>query len=167
MKEKKMGKEQLVKEFSDGIHHLDEALKGLSESDLDLSRAQDKWTIREIVHHISEAEDIWKIAFKAALGNPGCTFNFNWYIANNKCSEPLMYNIRPINDAVELFRICRKQVLELINLVDNAWEKYAYIEHESMPEKLKFSAEKIIQWQVQHLDIHISQIKETRKVHST
>ena len=164
-KEEKKTKEQLIKEFSNGLDHLDEVLKDLSEADLDLSRSSGKWIIRQIVHHISDAENLWNIALKAALANPGCTFDFNWYIADNKCAEPLLYQTRTIDNAVALFRSSRKQILELINLVDNAWDQFLYLEHESMPEKKKFSVKDIIQWQVKHLQMHIDQIKDTRKVH--
>ena len=160
-----MGKDQLVKEFSDGIDHLDEALKDLSDADIDLSRSQGKWTIRQIVHHIAEFEDLYKTTIKAALGNPGCTFDFNWYIVDNKWADPLRYDVRPINDAVVLFRMSRKQVLELINFVENPWEQFIYFSHESMPEKKKFTVAKIIQWQIQHLQMHIDQIKDTKKAH--
>jgi uncharacterized damage-inducible protein DinB len=165
VKEEKMEKDRLVKEFSDGIDHLDEVLKDLSETDIDLSRSEGKWTIRQIVHHISEAEVLWNTALKAALANPGCTFDFNWYIADNKCADSLLYHRRPIKEALALFRSSRKQVLELINLIDNAWEQFLYPEHQSMPEKRKFSVNDIIQWQIKHLGIHINQIRETRKVH--
>lgn len=157
--------DQLVKKFSDGITQLDEVLEGLSDSELDISRSKGKWTIRQIAHHIAEFEDLYKMAIKAALGNPGCTFNFDWYIADNKWAAPLWYNTRPITIAMEIFRISRQQVLELINFVDNAWEKPIYISHQSMPEKMKFTVKKIIKWQVLHLEMHIKQIKDTRKTH--
>ena len=165
MQEKKMEKEQLVKEFSDGIDQLDDVLEGLSDADLNLSRSEGKWSIRQIVHHIAEAENLWSTAFKAALANPGCDFDFNWYIADNKCADPLLYHMRPIDEAVALFKCSRKQVLELLDLVDNAWEQFLYPKHQSMPEKIKFSVIDIIQWQIKHLRIHIIQIKKTRKVH--
>jgi len=165
MQKKKMENEQLVKEFSDGIGQLDKALEGLSEADLNLAREEGKWSIRQIVHHIAEAEELWNIALKAALANPGCNFDFNWYIADNKCAGPLLYHRRPIDEAVALFRSSRKQILELLDLADNAWEQFLYPEHQSMPEKMKFSIDDIIQWQIKHLRIHIIQIKKTRKVH--
>ncbi len=54
--------------YAEGVYALDEVLEGLSDQGLDLSRDQGKWTIRQIVHHIVDAEDIWKSCIKAALG---------------------------------------------------------------------------------------------------
>ena len=151
----------MVGEFAGGIDQLDEALEGLEEADLDRSRSKGKWTIRQIVHHIAEAEELWNIAIKAALANPGCSFDFNWYVVDNKCADPLLYHRRPIQESMALFRSSRKQILELINLTDNAREPFIYPVHQSMPEKRKFSVNDIIQWQIKHLGIHIDQIRET------
>jgi len=153
----------VVKEFSNGIDRLDEVLEGLSESDLDRCREPGKWSIRQIVHHIAEAEVLWNTALKAALANPGCTFDFNWYIVDNKCADPLFYHRRPIDQSLSLFRASRKQVLELLDLTDHFWEQFLYAQHESIGEKRKFTVEEIVEWQDKHLRLHLIQIKKSRR----
>ena len=115
---------EIVARYASGIQAVDESLAGLSEADLDLARAEGKWTIREIVHHIADAEDLWEIAFKSALGNYGCLFDASWYIINNKWAEPLHYATRPVDEAVGLYKAIRYQVLELLEHVPGAWEKH-------------------------------------------
>ena len=62
---------EILKNFINGIDQLDHALEDVGDSQLDLARAPGKWTIRQVVHHIADCEEIWKMAIKAALGNPG------------------------------------------------------------------------------------------------
>ena len=119
--------ENLMPTYEKGAEQLDVALEGLSESQLDLARAQGKWTIREIVHHIRDAEDVWQTIIKAALGNTGCTFDISWYIPDNKCAVQLDYANRPIHCAVELFKAARRYIADLVKHLPNTMERSALI----------------------------------------
>ncbi len=65
---------EILARYADGPTLLDSALAGLSETDLDLALSADSWSIRQIVHHLADGDDIWKICIKAALGNSDGTF---------------------------------------------------------------------------------------------
>lgn len=148
--------------FGAGIQALDEVYKTISHQDLDRKRARGKWTIRQIIHHIADAEILWSSVIKSALGNPGCTFDFSWYILDNKWADPLMYDQREVEAAIELFRFHRKQTLELLSLFPDPWAYRIVIRHDNLPEKeQEFPILQAVQWQTQHLDRHIAQIKET------
>jgi uncharacterized damage-inducible protein DinB len=161
-----MTKQAIIAQFKSGPEQLDAALRNLSESELDLCRDEGKWSIRQIVHHIADAEDLWKICIKAAAGNPGCTFDFSWYILDNKWANPLGYHTRPITEAVDLFKAARGQILELIGNLPEAWEKHLILSHEGdQIEDREYRVEQMIGWQAQHALHHIGQIRETRRVH--
>ncbi|MCP4157595.1 MAG: hypothetical protein GY757_58330 [bacterium] len=166
MSEQNRDPKKLMAAYEAGPEQLDAALKGLSESQLDLSRAEGKWTIRQIVHHIADAEDLWETAIKAALGNTGCTFDFSWYILDNKCAVPLNYTNRPIYDAVALFKVLRRYVANMVKHLPNARERNIHLTRsgDELEEKT-LVVDEILNWQVLHLEIHIKQILETRKVH--
>lgn len=160
--------ENLMETYDAGPEQLDAALQGLSGSQLDLSRAEGKWTIRQIVHHIVDAEDLWETVIKAALGNTGCTFDISWYIPDNKCAVPLDYANRPIDDAVELFKAVRRCIAEMVKHLPNARERSALITRtidKDQAQSFTFTVEKMLNWQIQHLEIHLEQIRETREVH--
>ncbi|UCH95075.1 MAG: DinB family protein [Candidatus Aminicenantes bacterium] len=157
--------EKALNRYAEGVVELDAVLEVLSESHLDLSRGQGKWSIREIVHHIADAEDIWKTCIKAALGNPGCTVDLNWYIIDNKCAGPLDYARRPITDAVDLFKATRRHIVELITHLADAWNQSFTITRSDLPEGKTFKVGDVISFQNLHLRRHIKQIRETREKH--
>lgn len=165
MTDTKQSPEEVLKKFMNGIEQLDQALKDVTGSHLDLARAPGKWTIRQIVHHIADSEEVWKMAIKAALGNPGCTFDFSWYILDNKWGVPLKYESRPITEDISIFKAARGQVVELINHVDQPWEKNMILVHKDVKEEQEYLVTGMINWQIQHLQMHVDQILETRKVH--
>jgi hypothetical protein len=119
MSEQNGEQEKSMGTYDAGPEQLDAVLKGLSESQLDLSRAEGKWTIREIVHHIGDAEDLWETVIKAALGNTGCTFDASWYIPGNKCAVPLDYANRPIDETVALFKSLRRFISDMVKHLPN------------------------------------------------
>jgi uncharacterized damage-inducible protein DinB len=157
---------EIVARYASGIQAVDEVLVGLTEADLDLSRAENKWTIREIVHHIADAEDLWEIAIKSAMGNCGCLFDVSWYIIDNKWAEPLRYATRPVDEALALYRAIRRQVLELLEHVPDVWDKYVLFHWANPDEANEWTVGDIVTWQSRHVMIHVEQIRETREVHA-
>ena len=159
-------RDRVMDEYVAGPDGLEIALKGLTEAALDHARAEGKWTIREIVHHLADAEVIWSLALKAALGNPGCTFDISWYPPDNAWAEPLEYAGRPVADAVEFVRATRNHTAQLVkHMPESAWERHLVVALPSRDQSLKCTVGWIIDWQTRHLDLHVEQIRETRHVH--
>ena len=158
-------RDEIVARYASGVQAVDDALAGLTEADLDRARAEEKWTIRQIVHHIADAELLWEVAVKSALGNCGCLFDASWYIISNKWAGPLHYATRPIDGAVTLYKAIRHQILELLEYVPDAWEKHILF-HWANPDQARvWTVEEIVTWQSRHVMIHVEQILETRQVH--
>ena len=166
MSEQITKQEKALARYAEGVGELDAVLAGLSEAQLDLCREEGKWSIRQILHHIADAEDIWETCIKAALGNPGCTFDLNWYIPDNKAAVPLDYAHRPITVSVELFRALRRYILELVKYLPDAWDQTFTIIRQDLPQEGKlFSVGAVISFQNFHFRRHIKQIQETRQAH--
>mgnify|MGYP001084969859 CR=1 FL=1 len=47
---------ELVQQYKDGVAKVREALMGATDAELDARPAPDKWTAREIVHHLADSE---------------------------------------------------------------------------------------------------------------
>src|SRR5512140_2279707 len=71
--------EAILALYAEGPTQLDAILTDLTESELDLALTNGSWTIRQIVHHIVDGDDIWKICIKAALSNSEGLFSLQWY----------------------------------------------------------------------------------------
>ena len=155
----------LIALYASGPKQLQKTLHGLASIDLDLARAENKWTIRQIVHHIVDAEDLWEICIKSALGHSGCTVDVSWYIIDNKWAEPLDYAGRPIDEAVAFFQAVRRHVVELIGHLPAPWEQHIILTRGIESEGKRLTVKDIIAWQVRHLALHIEQIQETRQIH--
>src|SRR5512139_3231261 len=104
--------EAILAQYADGPARLDAALMGLTDSEMDLSLTADSWSIRQIVHHIVDGDDIWKTCIKAALGNSDTSFSLQWYTVKPQMewSESWAYARRALEPSLTLFHANRSHI---------------------------------------------------------
>ena len=150
-----------IERYRDGIRNFNNVTNMLTGEDLNRSRGEGKWSIREIIHHIADAENLWMNCVKAALGNSGSDYDMSWYPIDNKWAEPLGYNTRSREYAIDLFKVSRKQVVELLEFNPDAWENFVIIKRSDIPEGKRYSIKDIVTFQTLHLNRHLDQTKES------
>jgi hypothetical protein len=151
--------EELLKLYEAAPERLKRALEGLKERDLDLFRAPEKWSIRQIVLHIVDSDATSLSIVKYALAEPGRTFYANPYHPD-VWAEGLDYANRPIDVEVALFEAIRKHVAGLLKHLPDALNRTVL---------LKGGEEVVVRDRIHmlmaHALHHIEQIWETRKVY--
>src|SRR5207249_9740272 len=60
-----------------GGDDVEAALVGLAETDLDLTRAPEEWSIRQVVHHLAETDSMHLMIFVSALAQSASTLTRN------------------------------------------------------------------------------------------
>ena len=112
-------------QYIDGLADLEKILLGLSAKELGLSLAPDSWSIRQIIHHLADGDEIWRTCIKAALGNEQGLFTLRWYWDKPQLewSQNWHYAGRDIQLSLAILRANRRQMVELINLSPGALEK--------------------------------------------
>jgi hypothetical protein len=55
---------EMIDQFTGCVIHLETLIKGLNESELDLSENGFGWTIRQYIHHFVDGDDILKTFIK-------------------------------------------------------------------------------------------------------
>ncbi len=164
MAEEGTDRDQVLARYGAGPAELAAALDGLSEPDLDLARGQAKWTIRQIVHHVVNGDDIWSMCVKAAVGSPGCTFTMGWYDYQGWV-DTLDFGGRPVVNALALLRANRAYVTELIQRFPQAWSWTVRVARDEVPEGFEITVERALFIQAAHIPWHVRQIRETRERH--
>ena len=154
----------IIARYADGPAQLEAAIAGLTEEALDLAQTADTWTIRQIVHHIVDGDDIWKIGIKAALGNSSGTFTLQWYWdrPQDDWVGSWDYAGRDLEPSLALFRANRRHILQLLSQVPDAWERSMSIK---WPEgqKAQITVGYIVEMQAGHVLGHIDDIRTIRQ----
>jgi catechol 2,3-dioxygenase-like lactoylglutathione lyase family enzyme len=157
--------EELLECYARGVEALDAALAGLSEAELDLAKAPGEWTIRQIVHHIADADDLWTMAIKAALTSDGCEYRHSWYSPDNVCAQTLDYAGRAIKPALALLRANRAHLLQLVRHLPGAWERSIWFAWRGEPASHQVTVATMLEGQAGHALAHCAEIRAIRKIH--
>ena len=157
---------QIITDYSDGPNLLEEAVSGLSEADLDIAPSNDSWTIRKIVHHIADGDDIWKSFIKQAIGNPGGEFILEWYwqIPQDEWAERWDYEERVIGPSLVMFRANRGHIVQLLEQSSEVMEKSLRIRWPNRGEQ-NVSVRWVVEMQTQHVEEHVGDIRRIREAH--
>ena len=149
--------------YADGPAQLEAVLSGLSEVDLDLAQTGDSWTMRQIVHHLADGDDIWKTCIKAALGNGEGLFSLQWYWDKPQTAwaENWNYARRSIESSLALLHLNRQHIVELIGQTPNAWEKSIRIKWPDGEEE-RITIGEVLEMQASHVVGHIHDIQMIR-----
>ena len=156
----------ILAHYADGPALLDSALAGLSESDLDLALSADSWSIRQIVHHIADGDDIWKTCIKTALGNSEALFSLQWYTVKSQMewSESWDYSHRGLESSLALYRANRRHIVDLLEHIPGAGKKSIRFDRPGK-EELLITVFDVIELHVRHLTEHIETIQAIRQAH--
>lgn len=157
----------LLINYANGPGQLEAALFGLTEANLDVAKTPDSWTIRQIVHHIVDGDDLWSMCIKASLGDSKGLFSYHWYWKKpqDEWADDWRYAAREIGPSLALFRAKRHHISQLLHQIPGAWEKYTLITLPSGEEKAT-SVQYVVEMQTNHVKEHIEDIKAIRKKHN-
>ncbi len=153
-------RDRALSRFREGPTLLEQTVSGLQDSELDFKPHEGGWTIRQIVHHIVDGDDIWKFGVKMALGNDQAEFSLGWYSCQSQdtWADRWAYNNRPIGTSLSLLKAIRGHVLQLLTSVPEAWDRTVVVR--TQQEKIeKVTVGFVIQMQADHLYHHLERIR--------
>jgi len=149
-----------ITQYREGPQLLEQAVVGLTDADLDARPSQGGWTIREIVHHIVDGDDIWKMGIKMAMGNEEGEFSLGWYgaLPQETWAERWAYAKRSVDISLSLFKAERAHVVQLLESVPEVWDRSVLVctakgEEERVPVGF------VVQMQADHVHHHIERIR--------
>ena len=149
----------LVAQFTMGPAQLKQALQGLSESELDL-REGEGWSIRQIVHHLADAEDLWRPFIRQALGCQPAPFVMDWFFQIPQAEWANAWHSagRAIGPSLDLLDASRAFIVELVEAVPGALEMSLAVRLPGGGEE-RGQVSDIIALQTRHISEHIAEIR--------
>jgi hypothetical protein len=157
---------KIIAGYRNGPDRLKTAIAGLSENDLDIPSSEGGWSIRKIVHHLADGDDIWKAFIKQAIGNPGGEFKLQWYweVPQDEWAECWDYENRAIGPSLAMFRASRDHVAQLLEQIPDVGEKYLRIRWPNGEEE-DVRVSWVVEMQTQHVEGHVEDIDRIRETY--
>lgn len=149
-----------VSRYREGPNLLEQAVIGLRDAELDARPPGGGWSVREIVHHIADGDDIWKMCIKMAIGNEQAEFTLAWYssLAQVTWGDRWAYSRRSIGASLSLLRASRDHVLQLLATVPEAWNRSVAV-RSSQGEIEHVPVGFVVQMQADHVMHHLERIR--------
>ena len=135
------------------------AVAGLSRRERAARGGSQDWSVGEYVHHLVEANLVASSIIVAALGKPGCTYDWSWLFPDGAWMARLGYRRLPVGPALDALESLSAHVSALV-----AGSRGG----PAAPVRLRGSAkrptpttvEKILREECEHADHHLRDIRE-------
>ena len=150
--------ESLIEEYGNGYKILREAIEGLSEEELRFKPALDKWSIHQILSHLSDSEMVATQRLKKVLSEEEPLL---MSIDQDAWANALGYEQLDREQYLLLFQLLRSSMLPILaQLTSEQFErvgKYA--------DAGRFTFKELLEYRVQHVRGHLAQIEQVKKVY--
>lgn len=162
----KRSPEEMIAAYAGLSDDIAAALDGLTEADLDLERAPNEWSIRQIIHHLALSTSLSLMPIETVLVNPGSVFVRPPY-DQEKWVEVLDYKHRPIGTSLALIRAVQDHITQLLLHVPESWDHSIVRKFTGHPEDEGHTStlSEMITIQIEHTTAHLDEIHQTRKIH--
>lgn len=159
-------REELLAQYGNCPRQLEEVLLDLSDINLDLRLSAEGWSIREIVHHIADGDDMWKMFIKQAIGHPTSEFVLHWYweVPQDTWAKSWNYTERSVEPSLALFYANRNHIVQLLRSAPGAMEQRLRVRWPTIGER-EVQVASIVEGQTQHVREHIAEIGAIRAAH--
>jgi len=156
----------ILKAYSQGPEILSDAIVEIPDEDLDKALDDENWSIREIVHHLVEGDDLFIPFIKQALGGLGGEFQMGWYFEKSQIEWGRCWGFgtRDIDTALALYKANRAHTSTILAGVEKPWEYKLTItwpDHEP----IEYNIPAMMEIHIHHLEEHLGEIQEILRVH--
>ena len=155
---------QVVARFLGVADELVGLVGGLSDAELDLSRAPGEWSIRQIVHHLADDGDVWSMCTKKALATPGAPVRFEGFPGNEPWAAALGFADRAIAPALHLILAHRQYLADLLRDLE-AWENTVQLLDAEGEVRREMSAREMVEMLTDHMSTHLTTIQAICEMH--
>jgi hypothetical protein len=167
--------EEWIALYLRGPEAIEAAVMNMTEAELDLrpapnevshdSDAEATWSIRQIVHHVADGDDLWAMPLKVALATPDARYSQDWYTPDNAWASLLDYAHRDIAPALALLRATRAHTAQLLRYIPGVWDRGVRFSGSGQIEPEPITAGEIVVMQARHALIHADSILAIRRAH--
>ncbi|MGF9909097.1 DinB family protein [Brevibacillus porteri] len=150
--------ETWMEEYSRGYKMLREAIEGLTEEELRFKPAPDKWSIHQILIHVTDSEILSTHRMRKVLAEEEADlYSFD----QDSWVNGVGYDQLDLEQHLLLFQLLRNSMLPILtNLTTQQSERVGVY-----PDGARFTFKELLEYRVQHVRVHLAQIERVREAY--
>ena len=146
---------ELIQQYEAGYSEVMNALEGFSQDHLSSHPLPNKWSAREIVHHLADSESTSAIRLRRLLAEDDPVIQG---YDQDEYAKRLKYNEREIGPALDAFRSARETTAQVLKLMsDSDWQREG-----THSESGRYTTEDWLRIYAAHAHNHAAQIRRLR-----
>ncbi len=146
---------ELIARYKDGYREVAAALEGATEEDLDARPGPDKWTAREIVHHLADSEMTSAVRLRLLVAEDNAAIR----AYDEKVFARRLHYDRPIANSLLAFQAARSCTGDLLDRMTEA----DFASTGTHPEHGSYGVDRWLEIYAEHAHGHANQIRHARK----
>ncbi len=153
--------EQILSRFLSEMEKLQALVKDLPAANLDLPSEPGGWTIRQIIHHLTDDCDVWSMCIKKAIATPGALVRFEGFPGNEAWAAALDFDQRETGAALNLISAHRHYLAELLRHFSAAWDRSVRLANAEGEIVREMSVREMVRMLADHMHEHTGVIGKT------
>ncbi len=139
------------------------SIHGLKAADLAVRGGPEGWSIRETVHHLVEANFIASHIVLAALGKPGCTYDWSWVMPDLPWMKRLGYDRAPVEPSLRLLEALTRHVSTLLKLQSTALKNQVGLLDAPGKRPRRTTVAKLLHDEISHATHHLGDVEVVKQ----
>ncbi|MCA8955638.1 MAG: hypothetical protein KDC87_06175 [Planctomycetes bacterium] len=131
---------------------------GRSDAALDRRRSARHMTIRETIHHIAEANVVAGAIVTAALGSPGCVFDWSWMLPFGPWMERMHHGSRPVQASVRMVQAMGDYVAALVEPLEDGLSRVVKLRDEPEGDVREVTVADVLAQEAKHAREHVAEV---------
>jgi hypothetical protein len=136
---------------------------GAKGKDLDRRFGEEGMSIRELVHHVAEANAVAASFVIAALGNPGCAYDWSWMLPFGEWPRRMGYAKKPIGPSLRLIVALNAYVVALVEPLRDGLSRTVRLRHEPGGRLHTTTVAQALQQEAEHARHHVEEYRAGRR----
>jgi hypothetical protein len=128
----------------------------LSRGTLDELFEKNPMTLRELVHHVVEANVVAASIVIAGCGAPGTTYDWSWMLPFGPWMDRMAYRDKPIESALRLMHALNAYVAEQLELLPDGLGRELALRDTPGGEPRRVTIADVLRQEVEHARGHLS-----------
>ena len=146
---------ELIAKYKDGYREVAAALEGITDRELDARPAPNRWTAREIVHHLADSEMTSAVRLRLLVAEENATIRA---YDEKEFAKRLHYD-RPIASSLVAFQAARSATGDLLDRMTEA----DFSKTGTHPEHGSYGVDRWLEIYAEHAHKHADQIRRARR----
>ena len=145
--------------FTSSAAQLVSIAAALEPEQLDAAAAPGEWTIREMIHHVTDDCDVWSMIIKKALATPGAPVRFEGFPGNEAWAEGMDFRSRDVTLALALVQAHHAYLAQLLSHFPGRWGNHVvFLDTQNCPIQ-EINVREIVQMLAAHMLEHLDTIE--------